>query len=192
MKLTKLKTKFLGKNNLYYDKIDSTQKEIWRLYEKDTPNGTLIMAGIQENGIGTHGRIWHTDQDNNIAFSFLIKTQCNINKLDGLTLRIAGIIVDIFKEKYGINLNIKKPNDIVYNKKKIGGILTETMITNEIAKAIVVGIGINTSQKDFSEDIKETASSIKKEFNIDIDVKKFIEEFCNRFENEILERIGNK
>ena len=150
------------------------------------------MAGIQENGIGTHGRIWHTDQDNNIAFSFLIKTQCNINKLDGLTLRIAGIIVDIFKEKYGINLNIKKPNDIVYNKKKIGGILTETRITNEIAKAIVVGIGINTSQKDFSEDIKETASSIKKEFNIDIDVKKFIEEFCNRFENEILERIGNK
>ncbi|MCF0124369.1 MAG: biotin--[acetyl-CoA-carboxylase] ligase [Clostridia bacterium] len=192
MKLTNLKTKFLGKNNLYYDKIDSTQKEIWRLYEKDTPNGTLIMAGIQENGIGTHGRIWHTDQDNNIAFSFLIKTQCNINKLDGLTLRIAGIIVDIFKEKYGINLNIKKPNDIVYNKKKIGGILTETRITNEIAKAIVVGIGINTSQKDFSEDIKETASSIKKEFNIDIDVKKFIEEFCNRFENEILERIGNK
>lgn len=188
MILNNLNTEFLGQNNFYYDEIDSTQNEIWRLYEKDAPNGSLVMAGMQTAGKGTHGRIWHTDFSNNIAFSFLIKLDCTIDKLDGLTYEIASIIVNIFKEKYNIDLSIKKPNDIIYNGKKLGGILTETKVVKEKVKALVIGIGINTSLKEFSEDIKDIATSIKNEFNIDVNVQDFIEEFCEKFEKNILER----
>ena len=187
MKLKNLQTNFLGRNTIYFKNIDSTQSEIWRLVEKsNVPSGTLVMADIQTSGKGTHGRIWHTDEENNIAFSFFIKMDCNVSKLKGITVEIANIIIDIFEEKYGISLEIKEPNDIVFNGKKIGGILTETKVNAEIVKYLVVGIGINTSQKNFSEDIKDIATSIKNEFNIDIDTKEFITEFCNKFEKEII------
>lgn len=191
MQLNNLKTKFLGRNNIYYKEIDSTQSEIWRLIEEYTENGTLVFADIQTKGKGTHGRIWHTDEPNNIAFSFFIRMNCNIKKLEGITIEIANIIVDIIKEQYGIKLGIKEPNDIVIKNKKIGGILTETKSISEKVKYLVVGIGLNTQKEKFTEDIKEIATSIKKEFCIEIDTVKFITEFCNRFEQMIIKRIAD-
>lgn len=192
MQLKNLKTNFLGRNNIYYKKIDSTQNEIWRLIENNSvPNGTLIIADIQTHGRGTHGRIWHTDEKNNIAFSLFVQLNCNIKRLGGITTKIAEIIVDIFKSLYKVELTIKKPNDIMFQNKKIGGILTETKLVSENVKFLVVGIGINTSKENFSEDIREIATSIKKEFNIEVKVAEFIAEFCNRFEKEIIRMIGD-
>ena len=81
------------------------------------------------------------------------------------------------------------PNDIFYNGKKVGGILSETKVSGKIVKYIVIGIGINTCQTEFDREIKDIATSIKNEFGIDVDRMKIIEEFCNRFENKISERI---
>ena len=160
MKLKNLKNNVLGKECFYYNTIDSTQKEIWRRINSNTiKNGTLIIADIQTDGIGTHGRKWYTESSNNIAFSFYIECNCKIKKLDGLTIQIANIFQYIFEQFYNVKLNIKEPNDLYYNGKKIGGIL------------------------------ENIASSIKNEFNIDVDREKIITEFCNRFEKAIIERI---
>ena len=190
MQLKNLTTNFLGRNSIFYKSIDSTQNEIWRMVEKGKiNNGTLIMADIQENGRGTHGRVWYTDEEKNIAFSFFVEPNCNIKKIDGLTKNIAQIILNILKDEYKIELEIKKPNDIVYCGKKIGGILTETKIVSEQVKYLVVGIGINTLKMQFTDDIKDIATSIKKEFEIEIEAQEFISKFCNNFEKYILERI---
>lgn len=174
----------------FYRKIDSTQLEIWRRIEANKiDNKTVVIADIQTNGKGTHGRKWHTDEVNNIAFSFFRQINCEIDKLDGLTTEMAQIILDIFKEIYQIELQIKLPNDIFYNDKKVGGILSETKVSGNIVKYIVVGIGINTCQTEFDAEIKDIATSIKNEFGIDVDRMKIIEEFCNRFEKRISERI---
>jgi len=174
----------------FYHKIDSTQLEIWRRIEANKiDNKTVVIADIQTNGKGTHGRKWHTDEVNNIAFSFFRQINCEIDKLDGLTTEMAQIILDIFKELYQVNLQIKLPNDIFYNGKKVGGILSETKVSGNIVKYIVVGIGINTCQTKFDAEIKDIATSIKNEFGIDVDRMKIIEEFCNRFEKRISERI---
>lgn len=174
----------------FYRKIDSTQLEIWRRIEANKiDDKTVVIADIQTNGKGTHGRKWHTDEVNNIAFSFFRQINCEIDKLDGLTTEMAQIILDIFKEIYQIELQIKLPNDIFYNGKKVGGILSETKVSGNIVKYIVVGIGINTCQTEFDAEIKDIATSIKNEFGIDVDRMKIIEEFCNRFEKRISERI---
>ena len=174
----------------FYHKIDSTQLEIWRRIEENKiENKTVVIADIQTNGKGTHGRKWHTDEVNNIAFSFFRQINCEIDKLDGLTTEMAQIILDIFRELYQIELQIKLPNDIFYNGKKVGGILSETKVSGNIVKYIVVGIGINTCQTKFDTEIKDIATSIKNEFGIDVDRMKIIEEFCNRFEKRISERI---
>lgn len=189
MKLKNINTKFLGKNILYYDEIDSTQTKIWKLIEdKKAPNGTLVIADIQTNGKGTHGRTWYTDEKGNIAFSFYIETDCNVKKMEGITTEIAKIIVNIFKDKYKISLQIKQPNDIIFNNKKIGGILTQSKVSSQNMKCLVIGIGINTKKEKFNNELKDIATSIKKEFNIEVNTEEFISEFCNCFEKEIINR----
>lgn len=186
MELEGLKTRYLGRNLIHYKTIDSTQNEIWRLIEKNNlKNGTIVIADIQTNGQGTHGRRWYTDQENNIALSLAIELNCNIQKLDGLTIEIAQTIVMLMQEDYGIKLEIKEPNDLYFNGKKLGGILTQTKVVGEKVKYLVIGIGINVAQEEFSKEIKNTATSIKKEFGVEINIEKFISEFCNEFEKII-------
>lgn len=193
MKLDNLHTEILGKKFEYYDEINSTQKGIWkRINCNQIENGTVICAGVQTNGIGTHGRAWHTDEKNNIAFSFFINANTDVKNLDGITVEIARIILQVFKNLYNIELQIKEPNDIVYDNKKIGGILTETNLVGSLVKNLVIGIGINTNQLYFSDDIKEIATSIKEKFGIEIDNELVISEICNLFEKEYFKRIGKE
>lgn len=188
MKLKNLKTNYLGRNAIYYKNIDSTQKEIYRRIEKNSIiNGTIIFADLQTDAIGTHGRKWYTDEENNVAFSIFVELNCGINKLEGLTLEIAKIIVHILKQKYDVELEIKEPNDIYYNNKKVGGILTEIKTNHEQVKYLIVGIGINTNKERFNKDINLVATSIIKEFGVRISTEEFITEFCNLFELKLKE-----
>ena len=193
MQLTNLTTNILGKNVSFYSEIDSTQSEIWRRIENNTiVNGSIIIADIQTQGKGTHGRTWHTDEPNNISFSIYLQTECALEKLEGITIEIAQILIEILKKEYGITLEIKAPNDIIYHQKKIGGILTESKVNLETVKFLVIGIGINTNKMNFTSDIEDLATSIKKEFGIEVDRLKIIEEFCNQFEATIKRRIEDK
>lgn len=190
MQLTNLKTHLLGKHYEFYKEIDSTQNEIWRrINENNIKNGTVISAGIQTQGKGTHGRIWHTDELNNVAFSMYIETNCNINCLDGITVEFADIITNIMREKYNIYLDVKKPNDLMYNGKKVGGILTESKVNLEKVKFLIIGIGINTNKQNFTQDIENIATSIKKEFGTEIKEEELITEICNEFEKVIMKKI---
>lgn len=191
MKLENLNTKFLGKEYLYYQEIDSTQDEIWRLIENNKiKNGLLVFSDIQKKAYGTHGRKWYTDESNNIAFSFYVDTNCLINNLEGITTEIAQLIRNILKKEYDLDLTIKLPNDIYFNGKKIGGILCQSKVVGKLVKYMVIGIGINTNKMNFSEDIKNIATSIYKEANIRIDNEKIVKYFCEDFEKILLKRIG--
>ena len=138
---------------------------------------------------GTHNRKWYTDEKDNIAFSFYIETNCNIEKLNGITIEIAKTILKVFKNLYDIDLQIKEPNDIVYQGKKIAGILSQSKSIEDTLKYLVIGIGINTNQENFNEEISQIATSIKNEFNIEVDNTKVISSFCNLFENKIIEML---
>ena len=162
-------------------RIDSTQSEIWRLVDSDKiADGMLVMSNIQTNGQGTHGRVWHTDETENIAFSFYVKINDKPERLEGITIDLATIIQKIFEDLYEVKLTIKSPNDLMLN---------DTKVENGITKFLVIGIGINTCKIQFSEDIKQIATSIKKETGVDIDREKIISEFCNRFEKVLETRI---
>ena len=185
----KRENKILGKNIVHYNKLDSTQKEILRQIEKnEIENGTIIIADIQTDGIGTHGRSWHTTEENNIAFSFVLYLDTKIENLKNLTIEIAEIFVKIFKDLYNIKIQIKDPNDLVIDDKKVGGILTQTKVIGKLAKYIVIGIGINTNQEIFPKELENIATSIKNEFNLTVDNTKIIEKFCYYLEQELFKK----
>lgn len=189
-KLKGLQTEQIGRNYIVFDEIDSTQKEIWRKIEKNSiTNGTLIRAKHQTSGVGTHGRVWYSTQ-NNITFSMYVKLNCNPHCLEGVTLDIAQIIVKILEVRYKMDLEIKIPNDIYKNGKKLGGILTESNIIGNTVKHLVVGVGINNSQLKFDDNLRNIATSIKKEFGKEIDAEEFLACFCNQFERNIKARIN--
>ncbi len=177
-----LKTKYLGKEILQFKEIDSTQKELWRRIESgNASNGCLVIAEKQTAGIGTHGRKWYTDSEN-ITFSFSIFPNCNIKKLENLTYKIAEILKEVFKDLYDISLDIKLPNDLMINGKKVGGILTETKLQGENVKVLVIGIGINTTVSSFPEELEGKATSIKSELNIEVANFWLIFRFLEQFE----------
>ena len=110
-----------SKNIICYETIDSTQLEAWRIGSAGKiESGTMIVADIQTAGIGTHGRTWVTDEKDNIAVSIYFKPNCEVEKIKNITIEIAKKIVSILQPFIGVELNIKEPNDLYWNGKKLG------------------------------------------------------------------------
>ncbi len=182
--LKKLRTNWLGKNIIYYKSIDSTQKEIYRRLEKNEKieNGTVILAEKQINGIGTHDRKWYSAKGENISFSFILYPNCSIKKLEGFTIKIAEILVNEIKKVCNASLQIKEPNDLVHEGKKVGGILTKSTTNKNKVKQIVIGIGINVNSISFPEELQNTAISLKQITKTDVKKEVIIANFLNSFE----------
>ncbi len=171
-------------NIIHYEKIDSTQKEAWKLYQKSYSEA-LIIADTQTAGIGTHGRSWVTGKGN-IALSMLFTLEANISSLDNLTYKIAQIILEIFHNDYQIDLDIKLPNDLMINKRKVGGILVESKLQKDKVKALVIGIGLNILT--YPQDSEINAISIYEATNKKVDKDKLIIRICTNIKNELQER----
>ena len=84
-----------------------------------------MLTNNQTNGIGTHGRKWISESGKNITFSLILYPKCSVNELKGLTIDIGNCLIDTIYQEYKYKLELKQPNDIIYNGKKIGGILTQ-------------------------------------------------------------------
>ena len=176
--LHNLKTKFVGREIVHFESIDSTNN-----YAKSVANevmdGTVIISEEQMNGRGRLGKSWHSKSHEGIWMSIILKP--NILPMDApfITL-VAGASIVKALRNLGVEATIKWPNDIILNNKKTCGILTELSAEIERVNYIIVGIGINVKTINFGEDIKNIATSIHKEgYNIsrvDI-VRNIISEF---------------
>lgn len=182
MELKGLKTEFLGRNLLFFKSLDSTQTKLKAM--RQPLDGTLVIADNQVAGVGTHDRKWYTGNGKNIAMSFVLLPNCPIKNLENITICIAKCMVGAIKKLYGIELEIKRPNDLYYNNKKVGGILTETVCKGEYVKKIYIGIGANVNQEKFPGNLSEIATSLKKEFRREFDREEMIVVFLNQFEEE--------
>ena len=145
-------------------------------------DGTVIIADYQTNGIGTHSRTWYSSKEN-ITMSILYKPTCSIDKLDNLTIDIANVLKEMIYDMYEIKLDIKYPNDLYLDNKKIAGILTTINTIGEKINYLIISIGFNVNETDFPEEITKIATSLKKEFSRDFDKGKIIEEIIEKINN---------
>ena len=96
----------------------------------------------------------------------------------------------IIKDLYNLDLEIKLPNDLLLNDKKICGILTEITTIKEEVKEIFIGIGFNVNEKNFPIEVLKIATSLSKETNKNYDREDIICKIIENLEEEI-EKIKN-
>ena len=182
IKLENNKKNIIGSRIIFYDELDSTQEEAKRKLE-DVRDGTIIITDNQLYGRGTHGRIWYTEKGSNITMSIILFPNININSLKNITIDIAKVIVNTINDLYDYKLDISYPNDIVLNNKKVGGILTNISTQGNIAKNIIIGIGLNINQVKFPNELSNIATSLKKEYGEELNREKIIEKICINLDN---------
>lgn len=124
----------------------------------------LVISEKQTNGKGTKGRVWQSNEAENILMTMIFYPQNSIEELNGITYKIAEMIQSAIQELYEIKLDIKLPNDLLLNGKKICGILTESSIQNQKVKYLLIGVGFDVNQVEFPEELSEIATSLKREY----------------------------
>jgi len=157
-----LTTNTIGKYIEYYTQLDSTNNEAWETIKEGSKSGTLIITDNQISGKGRNGNEWKSKSGKSLTFSLIYQpTKIPIEKI-GLLSILAGVSILNGLKELNINIGLKWPNDIILNKKKIGGILCESKINKGVIEWVVIGIGINVneSKDDFDSNIANKASSL--------------------------------
>lgn len=162
-----MQTRWAGQKIVYYDETDSTNLRIKQLGDEGAAHGTLAVADRQTAGRGRRGRSWESPAGSSIYMSILLRPQIPPDKAPMLTLVMACSVAEGLQdcaETYGYSgIQIKWPNDIIINGKKLAGILTEMSTQIDYINHVTVGVGINVNRTEFPEEIRETATSLRLE-----------------------------
>jgi BirA family transcriptional regulator, biotin operon repressor / biotin---[acetyl-CoA-carboxylase] ligase len=157
-----LKTSFIGQSIHYEDVVDSTQKIAYRLAYEQALDGTVVVAEEQTAGRGRMERKWHSPRYTGIWMSIILRPKIPLAKAPQLTLIAAVAVVQAIEELTELSPQIKWPNDILVQGKKLTGILTELQAEADQINSVIIGMGINVNQKreDFPADLQELATSL--------------------------------
>lgn len=188
----KLETEFIGRNFIYCDEIESTNSELLAGKQQYKKTGTVLLAEKQLAGKGRKNRTWQSARGLNLTFSVLLTKDVidgiNINHVNlAASLAVASAIENLHQLK----TELKWPNDVLIDKKKVAGILTETSIKGTKIERVVIGFGINLNQLVFQGDFNFPPTSLKMELGINIDRENLLAEVLNIFE-ELLIKLQEK
>ena len=188
-----LETKLLGKGDIVYSKeIDSTNREAKDLADEGAPEGTLILSEAQIKGKGRKGRTWFSPPKGGIYISLILRPTISLMEAPKFTLLAAVAIAEALLSMTPLNINIKWPNDILVNGKKIAGILTEMSTEMDAVNYIVVGLGLNVNTPKFPDEIQGIATSILIETGKVFPRVRLIQDYLQRYETyyEMVKKTG--
>jgi BirA family biotin operon repressor/biotin-[acetyl-CoA-carboxylase] ligase len=145
---------------LRFESLPSTNIEAATRAVEGAPEGLCVVAGEQTAGRGRHQRQWVSPKDAGLYFSILFRPRFEQHIWPLLTLTAAIAVHDALLDSCALKTDIKWPNDILINEKKLCGILAETVETSQ-GRAVVVGIGINLTENSFPSEIEGSATSVE-------------------------------
>jgi len=187
-----LKTKLIGKRVYYFEEIDSTQNFAQNIAADKKENGTIIIAEKQTSGRGRLDRKW-TSPKGGIWFSLIIHPKFDVSSSTLIPILSAVALSKSIKSVLGIETEVKWPNDITMNGKKVAGVLVDASFQTNSIDYLILGIGIN-----FDIDTKKLEKRLTKTPNFyGIDSlrgkedktppKKLLKEFLLQFEKNLFQ-----
>ena len=156
-----LDTKIIGVAMEYHPSVDSTNRVAKALAYHDAPEGTIVVAEEQTGGKGRLERNFFSPRGKGIWFSVILRPKFLPHEAPKCTL-MAAVAVAEAMNRFNLKAEIKWPNDIMFEGRKLVGILTE--ITGELGKitylVIGVGINVNISRDEFPDELRPIAASL--------------------------------
>lgn len=156
-----LDTKIIGLNMEYYPSVDSTNRVAKALAYHGAEEGTIVVAEEQTGGKGRLDRTFYSPRVKGIWFSVILRPKILPKEAPKCTL-MAAVAVAEAMNRFNLKAEIKWPNDIMFDGRKLVGILTE--MTGEIGKItyLVIGVGINVNirREEFPEELQGVATSL--------------------------------
>ena len=146
----------------FLPEVDSTNDYLKKLAAEGAPQGTVVLSDHQTGGHGRRGRSFLSPPGVGLYLSILLRPECPPAQLMPLTCASGVAMCDAIEKSAGFRPGIKWTNDIVYEKRKLGGILTELRLSPKgLVDYAIVGIGINCCQKpqDFPPEIRDVYGS---------------------------------
>lgn len=140
-----LSTQIFGRRVIYFETLESTMREAFRLASDGAVEGTLVVAEHQSKGKGRLGRDWVSPKGQGIYMSLVLRPDMGPNDAAKITLLTAVSLCEAVNASAKVKATIKWPNDVLLNGKKIAGILTEMSADMDRVHFLVVGIGLNVN-----------------------------------------------
>ena len=178
----KLDTEVIGRNFIYSDEVESTNSVLLNSKEFNQ-HGTVLLGEFQTKGRGRKERTWVSNAGQNLTFSILIKNDLKEHKINLVNLGSSLVVAQALENLFQLNIELKWPNDVLVEKKKIAGILLESTSKGSKINRVVIGIGINVNQPNFPGKFDIQPTSVRKEFKELVSRERLLSEILNLFED---------
>ncbi|WP_378955355.1 biotin--[acetyl-CoA-carboxylase] ligase [Pelosinus sp. sgz500959] len=158
-----LSSNILGQKEIFYfSDVESTNTEAKKQANLGCAEGTIVLSEAQNKGRGRLSRGWFSPSSKGIWLSIVLRPPFNPYDAPKCTLLAAVAVTKAIRKVTQVECGIKWPNDILYQGKKLVGILTEMSAEIDAINHIVIGMGINVNieEEEFPEELKEIATSL--------------------------------
>lgn len=163
---SQIQSALLSGQAFVFDEIDSTNQYLLTHY-RNFPQGSICLAEKQTAGRGRRGRTWYSPESDNLYFSILWHYKMGeVENLSALSLVVSVVIAESLRAQNVQDIQIKWPNDVYFQGKKMGGILIET-VADRSGVHLVIGIGLNLGMTNVDENIVTQAWSDLAQFHFD-------------------------
>jgi len=165
----------IGSNSIVLSEINSTNDYAYKLLSHSKQfEGTIVLTDFQTNGKGQANNVWISDKGKNLLLSIILKPGfLKIEKQFYLSMAISLSILHTIKNYSNNRVEVKWPNDIFLNGKKISGVLIKNTISGDKIKNAIIGIGLNVNQTEFG-DLNGMATSLKLAHKIEFERNKVL------------------
>lgn len=181
-----LNTRQFGRKIFFQAEVDSTNRWAKRLAAEGAAEGSLVSAETQTQGRGRLGRSWASAPGKGLWFSVILRPRINAAELAGMTILTAVSMAQAINKVTGVQALIKWPNDLVYNGRKMAGILAEVNGEVDMVNYLIIGLGLNVNHKedDFPQELRGIATSLNIIKGSESSRRQILQEFLRIFEKK--------
>jgi BirA family transcriptional regulator, biotin operon repressor / biotin---[acetyl-CoA-carboxylase] ligase len=165
----------IGREIVVLEETTSTNDAVLQMATPNTREGLVLFAEHQTAGRGQRNNRWESAARKGLWFSILLRPMIDISKSARLTAWAAETVAQTIQQELALAATIKLPNDVCVEGKKVAGMLVEMRAQEHAPYFAIAGIGINVNQtpEDFSEELRPHAISLAIALNRQVDRQKF-------------------